>query len=30
MSGVRDPFGYQWWIATHIKDVSYQEMAAQG
>lgn len=22
MSGVRDPFGYKWWIATHIKDVS--------
>ena len=30
MSGVRDPFGYQWWIATHIKDVSYSDMAAQG
>ena len=29
MSGVKDPFGYKWWIATHIKDVSYQEMAAQ-
>jgi PhnB protein len=28
-SGVRDPFGYKWWIATHIKDVSHQEMAAQ-
>src|SRR5579875_3063055 len=22
MSGVRDPFGYRWFIATHIKDVS--------
>jgi PhnB protein len=21
MSGVLDPFGYKWWIATHIKDV---------
>lgn len=21
MSGVNDPFGYKWWIATHIKDV---------
>jgi PhnB protein len=23
MSGVRDPFGYKWWIATHIKDVAF-------
>jgi PhnB protein len=23
MSGVTDPFGYKWWIATHIKDVSF-------
>ncbi len=29
MSGVRDPFGYKWWIATHIKDVSFENMAAQ-
>ncbi len=29
MSGVRDPFGYKWWIATHIKDVSTSEMQAQ-
>ncbi|MDQ2948106.1 MAG: hypothetical protein M3Y27_19585 [Acidobacteriota bacterium] len=29
MSGVKDPFGYKWWIATHIRDVSYQEMVAQ-
>jgi PhnB protein len=29
MSGVKDPFGYKWWIATHIKDVSFDEMAAQ-
>jgi len=29
MSGVKDRFGYKWWIATHIKDVSYQEMGAQ-
>jgi PhnB protein len=28
MSGVTDPFGYKWWIATHIKDVSHQDMAA--
>ncbi len=29
MSGVKDPFGYKWWIATHIKDVPYQETTAQ-
>ncbi len=29
MSGVKDPFGYKWWIATHIKDMSFQEMGAQ-
>lgn len=23
---VQDPFGYNWWLATHIKDVSPQEM----
>ena len=23
MSGVTDPFGYKWWIATHIKDVAF-------
>ncbi|MBT9330689.1 VOC family protein [Paracidobacterium acidisoli] len=28
MSGVLDPFGYKWWIATHIKDVSTEEMQA--
>jgi PhnB protein len=22
ISGVKDPFGYKWWIATHITDVS--------
>ena len=27
MSGVKDPFGYKWYIATHIKDVSVKEMA---
>lgn len=26
MSGVKDPFGYKWWIATHVKDVSKEEM----
>ncbi len=28
MAGVEDPFGYQWFIATHIKDVSPEEMKA--
>lgn len=27
-AGVEDPFGYSWWIATHIKDVSPEEMKA--
>jgi PhnB protein len=26
MSGVKDPFGYRWWIATHIRDVSNEEL----
>lgn len=26
MSGLKDPFGYRWFIATHIKDVSFAEM----
>lgn len=26
MSGVLDPFGFRWHIATHIKDVSPEEM----
>lgn len=25
-AGVTDPFGYQWWIGTHIKDVSKEEL----
>jgi len=29
MSGVGDPFGYKWWIATHIKDVSLEELEQQ-
>jgi PhnB protein len=29
MCGVGDPFGYKWWIATHIKDVSIEEMQQQ-
>lgn len=28
MAGVEDPFGFQWWIATHVKDVSVAEMQA--
>jgi len=28
MSGVKDPFGYKWYISTHIKDVSFEEMTA--
>ena len=26
MAGVQDPFGYSWFIATHIKDVSKEEL----
>lgn len=26
MAGVADPFGYRWYIATHIKDVSKEEL----
>lgn len=26
MSGILDPFGYKWWMATHIKDVSKEEL----
>jgi PhnB protein len=26
--GVVDPYGYRWYIATHIKDVSQEEMQA--
>ena len=29
-AGVKDPFGYRWLIATHIKDVSPEELAALG
>ena len=25
--GVKDPFGNQWWIATHVEDVSPEEMS---
>lgn len=26
MAGVEDPFGFQWWLGTHIKDVPLEEM----
>jgi len=26
MAGVEDPFGFQWWIGTHMKDVSMEEL----
>jgi PhnB protein len=29
MGGVKDPFGYKWYIATHGKDVDYEAMASQ-
>jgi PhnB protein len=28
MAGLEDPFGFQWYVATHIKDVSEEEMKA--
>jgi len=28
MGGVEDPFGLQWWIGTHVRDVSAEEMQA--
>lgn len=27
-AGVEDPFGFQWYIATHVRDVSPEEMKA--
>lgn len=30
MSGVEDPFGNQWWFATHIEDVSEEEIERRG
>lgn len=26
MGGVRDPFGYTWWIATHQRDMTREEL----
>lgn len=28
MSGVEDPFGFQWWITTHTRDMTVEEMVA--
>jgi PhnB protein len=28
-AGVKDPFGYKWYIGTHIKDVSKEELEKQ-
>ena len=30
MAGVLDPFGYKWWIGTHIKDMSKEELESLG
>jgi PhnB protein len=30
MSGIQDPFGYKWWIATHIKDMTKEELEKYG
>lgn len=27
-AGIQDPFGFQWWLGTHVKDVSMDEMMA--
>jgi PhnB protein len=26
--GIEDPFGHKWYVSTHIKDVSNQELEA--
>jgi hypothetical protein len=26
MAGVADPFGFQWFIGTHIKDMSKEQL----
>jgi PhnB protein len=28
MAGIEDPFGFQWYMATHVKDMSPEEMQA--
>jgi PhnB protein len=30
MAGVKDPFGYKWWIGTHIKDMTKEELEKLG
>lgn len=25
-AGVEDPFGFQWWLGTHVRDVSMEEL----
>jgi PhnB protein len=30
MAGVKDPYGYRWYLSTHIKDAAFGEMSAQG
>lgn len=25
-AGIEDPFGFQWWVGTHIKDMTAEEM----
>jgi PhnB protein len=28
MAGIEDPFGFQWYLATHVKDLSEEEIKA--
>jgi PhnB protein len=28
VGGIEDPFGYRWWIATHVKEVTLSELQA--
>ena len=28
MAGIEDPFGFQWYVATHVRDVSEEDMKA--
>ncbi len=30
MAGIKDPFGYTWYIAQHIKDLSKEELEGNG
>jgi PhnB protein len=30
MAGIKDPFGYKWWIATHLKDMTREELEQLG